>query len=106
VVAAPSPTPRPTLSPVSKGTTFGISEVTGDRFSPSTVTLRVGDSVLVTDKDNVAPHTFTVSALHVDSGGMSQGDTYRYRFLRAGTFDFVCDYHKDVGMKGTITVKP
>jgi plastocyanin len=66
----------------------------------------VGAYVLVTDKDNVAPHTFTIDALHADSGGMSQGDTFRYRFLKTGTFTFVCSYHEDVGMKGTVTVKP
>jgi len=103
---APSPTPSPTPAATRKAATYGVSQVTGDRFSPSTLTLRVGDYVLVTDKDNVAPHTFTIDALNVDSGGMSQGDTYRYRFLKAGTFDFICSYHENVGMTGTVTVKP
>jgi len=82
----------------------GIAEVTGDRFSPSTVTLHVGDSVLVTDQDSVAPHTFTVGALHVDSGAMSQGQTFRYRFTTPGRYTFVCSYHQSLGMTGTLTV--
>jgi plastocyanin len=81
-----------------------VDEVTGDRFSPGSVTLHVGDSVLVTDTDAVAPHTFTISALGVDSGGMSQGDTFRFRFTRAGRFTFVCSYHQAAGMTGTLTV--
>jgi plastocyanin len=100
----PSPSPKP--SATRKGSTYGVDEVAGDRFSPSRLTLRVGDYVLVTDKDSFAPHTFTIEALHVDSGGMNQGDTFRYRFLKAGTFDFICTYHENVGMTGRVTVKP
>jgi plastocyanin len=82
-----------------------VDEVTGNRFSPSSLTLHVGDSVLVTDKDAVAPHTFTISALGVDSGGMSQGETFRFRFTTPGRFTFVCTYHEGVGMTGTLTVQ-
>jgi plastocyanin len=100
----PSPKPSPTKSPAPAGKTYAISQVTGDMFSPKSVALKVGDSVLVTDKDAIAPHTFTISALGVDSGGMGQGDTFRYRFARAGTFTFMCTYHNSAGMNGTITV--
>jgi plastocyanin len=86
------------------GATVGVDEVTGDRFSPSSVTLHVGDSVLVTNRDAVAPHTFTISALGVESGGMSQGQTFRYRFTSPGRYTFVCTYHESIGMTGTLTV--
>ena len=102
----PSPKPAPTKTPLPTGKTYSISQVTGDRFSPASVALAVGDSVLVTDKDAVAPHNFTISALGVASGDMGQGDTFRYRFLRAGTFSFVCTIHEMYGMTGTVTVKP
>ena len=72
-----------------------------DRFSPSTLSLKVGDSVRVSNMDSTA-HTFTGSGF--DSGNMDAGAVYTYRFAKAGTFAFVCSYHETVGMKGTITV--
>jgi plastocyanin len=101
-----SPKPSASASSTRSPKTYGIDQVTGDQFSPTSVSLRVGDSVLVTDTDAVAPHTFTITSLGVASGAMSQGDTFRYRFMRAGTFTYVCDYHKNppTNMKGTVTV--
>jgi plastocyanin len=101
--ATSKPAPRPTPSPTRSGATFGVDEVTGDRFSPSALTLHSGDSVLVTNKD-LAAHTFTISSLGVDSGNMGQGDTFRYRFRAPGTYTFVCTYHSGLGMTGTLTV--
>jgi plastocyanin len=100
----PSPT-RPKPSPTHAGKTYGVNEVAIDRFSPSTLTIRVGDTVLATNKDSSA-HTFTVPALGKDSGNMDSGETYRLTFTRAGTFHFVCTYHDSFGMNGDVTVKP
>jgi plastocyanin len=100
---SPKPSPTPSPTPVPTGKTYAISEVAVDRFSPSTLSLRRGDSVLVTNKDST-DHTFTVGSLGKDSGNMTQGDTYRLTFSTRGTFDFVCTYHESLGMKGTITV--
>jgi plastocyanin len=101
--ATARPTPVPTPSPTRSGATFGLDEVTGDRFSPSSLTLRSGDQVLVTNKD-LAAHTFTISGLGVDSGNMGQGDTFRYRFRAPGRYTFVCTYHESFGMTGTLNV--
>lgn len=107
---APSPTPARTPSPGPKpsptraAATFGVAEATGDRFSPSALTLRSGDYVLVTDRDPLAPHNFTVRALGVRSGDMGQGDTFRYRFTAPGSYAFVCTIHESAGMTGTLTV--
>jgi plastocyanin len=80
-----------------------VAEVTGDRFSPSTLTLRSGDRVLVMNRD-LGAHTFTIRALGVDSGSMGQGDTFRYAFRAPGRYTFVCTYHESLGMTGTLTV--
>lgn len=101
--ATSRPTPRPTPSPTRSGATFGVDEVTGDRFSPSALTLRSGDRVVVTNRD-VGAHTFTISSLGVDSGNMGQGDTFRYTFRAPGRYTFVCTYHEGLGMTGTLTV--
>jgi plastocyanin len=31
--------------------------------------------------------------------------TYRHRFMKAGTYRYVCSLHKDIGMKGTVVVR-
>jgi len=98
-----SKTKSPTPSPTRAGKTYTIDEVLGDRFSPSHVTLRVGDGVLVENSDST-DHTFTVSALGKDSGNMGPGATYRLTFTKAGSFAFVCSYHENLGMSGSVTV--
>jgi plastocyanin len=99
----PSPTRSPSPKPGVSGKTYAISEVAVDRFSPSTLSLHRGDSVLVTNNDST-DHTFTIGSLGKDSGNMTQGDTYRLTFSTSGTFTFVCTYHESLGMTGTITV--
>ncbi|MCU1596229.1 MAG: blue (type 1) copper domain protein [Frankiales bacterium] len=71
-------------------------------FSPSSLTIAVGDSVRVVNDDS-NHHTFTDSGVF-DSGDMGQRASFTYRFARAGTFSFVCSYHASLGMKGSITV--
>ena len=76
--------------------------VTGDRFSPSTVTVAVGDSVRVVN-DDTTHHTFTDSGVW-DSGDLGQSESFTYRFTKSGTYDFVCSYHETFGMTGRVTV--
>lgn len=75
--------------------------VGGNRFSPDRLSLRGGDSVLVTNRDRVA-HDFTIGVLGVESGEMNHGDTFPYRFGAPGSYTFVCTIHP--GMDGTLTV--
>jgi plastocyanin len=72
-------------------------------FSPSSVTIAVGDSVRAVN-DDTAHHTFTDAGVF-DSGDVGPNASYTYRFTKAGRFDFVCRYHASVGMKGTVTVR-
>ena len=75
----------------------------GFRFSPSSLTIAVGDRVSVHNTDT-AHHTFTDSPTW-DSGDVAPGGSYTYRFGKAGTFSFVCSYHSGAGMTGSITVR-
>ena len=75
----------------------------GFRFSPSTLTIAVGDRVSVHNTDT-AHHTFTDSGVF-DSGDVAPGASYTYRFTKAGRFNFVCTYHSGAGMTGTVTVR-
>jgi len=72
-------------------------------FSPSTLNVKVGDTVTWTNMDT-APHTVTVSSGPVKfaSGNLAKGDKFSYTFKTAGTYSYYCAVHPD--MKGTVVV--
>ncbi|TSE02092.1 copper-binding protein [Skermania sp. ID1734] len=81
-------------------------EVKDMKFSPATVTIKVGQTVTWKFDDNGIPHT--VSGLRdvgmgIDSPIQRDG-TYSHTFDTAGTFDYICSLHPQ--MKGTVVVKP
>jgi plastocyanin len=107
-MATPKPTPQP--SPTTKpspapppGPTHALEMTTGYRFSPSNLTIGVGDAVRAHNGDTMS-HTFTGSTW--DSGDVAPGAyAQTIRFNKAGTFRFICTPHQDLGMTGTLTVR-
>jgi plastocyanin len=69
-------------------------------FDPSNLTVPVGTTVRATNYDGAA-HTWTSSG-HWDSGKISTGQVFAYRFATKGVFSFVCSYHAI--MTGQVTV--
>jgi plastocyanin len=72
-------------------------------FAPSTLTVKMGDSLAVTNV-GTASHTFTITGKGIDvvnSPGQSQNVTIN---LAPGTYQFICRFHVNLGMKGTLTV--
>jgi plastocyanin len=72
-------------------------------FSPSSLTVKKGDAILVDDVASI-PHTFTIDGQGIDvanDGGQNQTVSID---LNPGTYTFICRYHVGVGMKGTLTV--
>ncbi len=99
----PKPTPRPTPTPASKPVTKSVT-IVGMTFSPATVTVPVGSTIIWTNsKDNVA-HTATATSgpVKFDSKNLDPGKTYRFTFTKAGTYKYDCTYHPF--MIGTIIV--
>jgi len=78
-------------------------------FSPPTVTINVGDTVLWTN--NGGTHTVT-SGLNCarsgiwDSGTLSQGQSFSFTFHASGTYPYNCQIHCSFGMTGTVVVTP
>ena len=72
-------------------------------FSPASMSVHVGDTVLWTNQDTV-PHTVTVSSgpAKFNSATLQNGQTFSYKFTKAGTYSYYCSVHPD--MKATITV--
>lgn len=72
-------------------------------FSPKTVTVHPGDTIVWTNKDDVA-HTVTALGGAFDSGAIDPGKSYRLKFAKAGTYAYRCAVHPE--MRATIMVKP
>ena len=76
--------------------------IAGFAFSPTSITINVGDRVTWTNTDSVA-HTATAASGAFDTGNIDQGQSATVRFTQPGTFSYVCTPHPS--MTGTIRVR-
>jgi plastocyanin len=87
-------------------------------FDPASVTISVGDTVQWTNP-GVITHTVTfdpaqaskaadvalpAGAAPFDSGDLDQDGTFKHTFTVKGTYKYVCKYHEEMGMAGTVIV--
>ena len=96
--AAPAPAARPAES---EGAAPGGATAAADtvratiqafQYGPDTIRIAVGGVVEWTNRDPV-PHTVTSDDGTFDSGMIAQGESWRRRFDRAGTFPYHCTPH-------------
>jgi len=71
-------------------------------FSPSTLTIRAGESVTWQNRDSVA-HTATANDNSFDSHDLESGKSYTYTFVNVGRYGYICSVHPS--MQGTIVVE-
>ena len=76
--------------------------IQNNAFSPSSVTVNVGDSVTWTNNDNV-PHTATADDDSWDTGNLANGASESITFSTAGEFPYHCEVHPN--MTGTVIVQ-
>lgn len=77
--------------------------ISGQSYSPASVTVSVGDTVTWTNSDAMA-HTATADDASWDTGNIGgSGGTGAVTFATAGTFPYHCDIHPQ--MTGTVTVE-
>jgi len=62
------------------------------RFSPATVTVRPGDTVVWVNKDLFA-HTATSAAGGFDSREIAAGQAWSFRPKKTGDFAYLCTFH-------------
>lgn len=77
-------------------------KIAGFAFAPSTVTVKVGDSVQWTNGDG-ASHTATADDGSWDTGTIAGGTAKALTFDTAGTFAYHCTIHSS--MHGTLVVE-
>lgn len=72
-------------------------------FSPATLTINKGETVVWTNSDPMAHTVTSDSGSELSSGTLSKGQTYSHTFNDAGTYNYHCNFHSS--MKATIIVK-
>ena len=100
----PISTPKadePVVTQPSSGNVVNVA-IKGFKFVPADVTVKVGDTVVLTNEDT-APHTVESSDAVLKSDELSKGDTFQHTFKKAGKHDYICGIHPS--MKGSVTVQ-
>ncbi len=82
---------------------FKQVSIQGNSFSPSSLTIAVGDTVLWTNQDGVQHTVTSNTGSELGSALLSNGQTYQHIFGAAGPFPYHCTVHG--GMTGTVTVQ-
>jgi len=81
-----------------------VAETDDLKFQPSSATVKVGDVVEWANTGN-SIHSVTFDNQQVPSlDTQNGGEKYEVKFLKAGTYHYICTYHVTSGMTGTITV--
>ena len=88
------------------GTSVSMKNV---QFDPTDLTIKAGETVTFTNDESVPHDVHKQSGPGGDfasgpDGGMQQGDTFKLKLDKPGTYKYVCHVHAP-GMAGTITVK-
>ncbi|MDP9359350.1 MAG: cupredoxin domain-containing protein [Chloroflexota bacterium] len=88
------------------GTTGGETiavDIKDFRYNPDPVEIPVGGTVTWTNRD-AEPHTATARDREVlQSGTLTQSESFTETFEAAGTYDYFCEFHPN--MKGTLVVQ-
>lgn len=66
--------------------------IDGTRFQPDALTIRLGDSVVWTNKDPF-PHTVTSKDGGFDSQAIQPGKSWKYKPAKRGDFAYACTFH-------------
>lgn len=112
--ASPSPTPTPTETPTpSAAVSVDVGPDEDLRFDPEEFTISVGETVNWVFRSrghNVKPGSIPEDADWTGTPGEEQevffsGYEYRYTFTVAGSYDYYCAPHRDLGMVGSFTVE-
>lgn len=95
------PNPTQEILPVETSAQVIQISIENFAFTPSTITISTGTTVIWTNKDG-APHTVT-SENNFNSGTLTQNQTFTQLFNDVGIFDYICTIHPS--MRGEIIVR-
>ncbi len=102
----------PGPAPTAPGTTETVVTIapgsTGkgaDAYGTNPLVISVGTTVQWVNQDSVE-HTATSDTGVFDSGTLTTGETYSFKFDNTGTFPYHCEIHGAASMSGVIQVGP
>ena len=120
-ITSPSTSAAPDQNSIAEPTTAPADEVSGPvkeftvtgssfKFSPSTITVKKGDTVRVTFKDSGGPlHNFKIDEFDVATSQLGDEETEEVEFVadKSGTFEYYCSVgnHRAMGMVGKLVVQ-
>ncbi len=91
-----------TQAPAAKADVANSITIQDYKFSPASMTVKVGTKVTWTNQDSVKHSVTADSGDGPKSELFGKGETYSYTFTKAGTFNYHCIPHPY--MKASITV--
>ncbi len=106
---APAPQAAGPAAPVASGTA-GVS-IENLAFNPGAITVHIGTTVVwANNEQDQEPHTVTSGTASApsglfDSGILTPGQIFQFKFNSPGTFAYFCRVH-GAAMTGTVTVVP
>ena len=68
-------------------------------FSPSTINIKAGDTVVWTNQDSVQHTVTSDSGSELNSGFLSKGQPYSHTFNTPGTYNYHCTPHPNMKAK-------
>jgi plastocyanin len=74
----------------------------GLRFGPKDVTVKVGQGVTWTNREEIAHNVVAEKGADFASGTLTEGETFTFNAKKAGTVSYICTFHP--GMEGRIIV--
>jgi plastocyanin len=78
--------------------------ITSTGFSPSSITIKAGDTVRWTNQDNTTHDAMSDDHTSWGSPNLPPGKVWSHIFGQSGTFGYHCHIHPE--MTGTIQVNP
>lgn len=78
----------------------------GFKFSPSEVIAAPGRLRIVLQNSGATPHNLILPSLHKGTADASGGQSVVLTVtVKAGAYQFLCSYHRDLGMTGQLIVR-
>ena len=102
-------TPGTTSGSSGAATAAATVEVSSNKFTPQTVTIKVGETVAwkwAGGTHNVTSGTSCTADTKFRSGDPASGGSFDRKFDTAGTFPYFCEPHCGAGMTGEVIVTP
>jgi plastocyanin len=99
-----TPPQETTASPTETGGAFSGTLVMHDNtFDPNTFEVASGTEVEI-ENEGAALHNFSITEVDIDIDVQAGETGTAHLELDPGTYDFFCEYHKSLGMTGTLTI--